>query len=476
MKWVTYTRGTIHPHRMDQALIGIYKYASRLNEAKFDNAMYVNIGDKMWFVWNEKEIKNVGYKIIKKCSNKNEQKTHLKKMEKYANEAIKETDQVRSMSLNKLTDKELIGKYNRLTKKVAPAHGLLDIDIDAIDIVFENFLQAKIKRELKEEFTQAEFANLYNLLTVPLCETYVKKEEKDIIKYAIKNEIKKEYIDDLYDRYWWTNLGWESIKINNRDYFKNKLKKYKNDKNLKSKLEKLDKELKNANKVRKKLLKKYNLSKEIDYWLKFADQYNKMHDLRKEMQVKTIYAYYLLMTEVAKRLHYDKNDLEWLYYYEIKELLEGKKLDKKEIERRQRAVVVRIYKDKIKYYSGKEALKIFKREIKIDRKKTKEIKGLGVSVGKIKASVKICNGAEEALKKIKKGDVLVCGMTLPEYVPAMKKSAAIITNEGGITCHAAIISRELGIPCVVGTKIATEVLKNGDRVEVDADRGIIRKL
>jgi len=56
-------------------------------------------------------------------------------------------------------------------------------------------------------------------------------------------------------------------------------------------------------------------------------------------------------------------------------------------------------------------------------------------------------------------------------VPAMKKAAAIVTNEGGVTSHAAIVSRELGIPCVIGTKIATEVLHDGDLVEVDANHG-----
>jgi len=55
----------------------------------------------------------------------------------------------------------------------------------------------------------------------------------------------------------------------------------------------------------------------------------------------------------------------------------------------------------------------------------------------------------------------------------MKKAAAIVTDEGSLTCHAAIVSRELGIPCVVGTKTATQVLKDGDLVELDADRGIV---
>jgi len=74
------------------------------------------------------------------------------------------------------------------------------------------------------------------------------------------------------------------------------------------------------------------------------------------------------------------------------------------------------------------------------------------------------------------GDILVSKMTDPEIVAAMKKAGAIITDSGGITCHAAIVSRELGIPCVISTKFATKLFEDGDRVEVDADKGIIKKL
>ena len=67
-------------------------------------------------------------------------------------------------------------------------------------------------------------------------------------------------------------------------------------------------------------------------------------------------------------------------------------------------------------------------------------------------------------------------MTRPELVPAMKKAAAIVTDEGGLTSHAAIVSRELGIPCVVGTKISTKIFKDGDLVEVNANHGSVRKI
>ena len=67
-------------------------------------------------------------------------------------------------------------------------------------------------------------------------------------------------------------------------------------------------------------------------------------------------------------------------------------------------------------------------------------------------------------------------MTRPEFMPLAKKALAIVTDEGGITSHAAVISRELGIPCIVGTKLATQVLHNGDLVEIDANRGMVKIL
>ena len=107
-------------------------------------------------------------------------------------------------------------------------------------------------------------------------------------------------------------------------------------------------------------------------------------------------------------------------------------------------------------------------------KEIPEIKGQSASKGNWRGVVKIVIDPEgQEARDFEDGNVLVTSMTRPEFVPLMKKAGAIITNEGGITCHAAIISRELGKPCVIGTKIATKVLKNGDMVEVDADKGII---
>ncbi|ADC69008.1 phosphoenolpyruvate synthase [Methanocaldococcus sp. FS406-22] len=100
------------------------------------------------------------------------------------------------------------------------------------------------------------------------------------------------------------------------------------------------------------------------------------------------------------------------------------------------------------------------------------LKGIGASPGIATGTVKIIRDVSE-IDKVKEGDILVTEMTTPDMVPAMKKAAAIVTDEGGLTCHAAIVSRELGTPCVVGTKKATEILKDGMIVTVDGEKGIV---
>lgn len=109
-------------------------------------------------------------------------------------------------------------------------------------------------------------------------------------------------------------------------------------------------------------------------------------------------------------------------------------------------------------------------EIALTEEKPILLSGAPASPGIGAGPVKILLGPEE-LEKVLPGDVLVAKMTTPDYVPAMKRAVAIVTDEGGRTCHAAIVSREMGIPCIVGTKNATKVLRDGQMVTVDGKAG-----
>ncbi len=144
---------------------------------------------------------------------------------------------------------------------------------------------------------------------------------------------------------------------------------------------------------------------------------------------------------------------------------------KKILQARYKNGAVVVEKGQIKIFSGKKALAI---EKQLQPKKNKNlIQGQTAYPGKVKGRVKIILNPRK-VKNFNQGDILVTGMTRPEYLSLMKKSAGFITNEGGITCHAAILARELKKPCVIGTQVATKVLRDGMLVEVKANHGIVK--
>jgi pyruvate,water dikinase len=125
--------------------------------------------------------------------------------------------------------------------------------------------------------------------------------------------------------------------------------------------------------------------------------------------------------------------------------------------------------------TGKSKKKEVKKELEgmeIESAQTHLLTGAPASPGIATGHVKLAVTTKE-IGKVKQGDVLVSTMTSPDFVPAMKKASAIITDQGGQTSHAAIVSRELGIPCVVGTKEATSKLKDGTVVTVDGSKGLV---
>jgi pyruvate,water dikinase len=100
------------------------------------------------------------------------------------------------------------------------------------------------------------------------------------------------------------------------------------------------------------------------------------------------------------------------------------------------------------------------------------LRGLGASPGRARGAVRILHAPEEG-HALRDGEVLVAAMTTPDWVPVLRRASALVTDGGGMTCHAAIVSRELGVPCVVGTRRATEVLRDGDIVTVDGAEGTV---
>lgn len=172
--------------------------------------------------------------------------------------------------------------------------------------------------------------------------------------------------------------------------------------------------------------------------------------------------------------------LENLTQRELFELFDGEKPDESTIAKRQQAFVESY--DLVGFYEG-EAAEAVLHEFKDEDVHPCIVHGQVASKGKVVGMVKIIpvdysdpNRVNREIEKMKQGDILVAETTAPELILACKKAGAIVTDMGGLMSHAAIVSREFRIPCVVGTKIATKVLKDGDMIEVDANKGIVRRL
>jgi phosphoenolpyruvate synthase/pyruvate phosphate dikinase len=193
-----------------------------------------------------------------------------------------------------------------------------------------------------------------------------------------------------------------------------------------------------------------------------------------------LYAFYHndyggLFRQMERKLNISREIIGFMLPEEIEKALKNERAGvKEELKARKKLSILIVENRKARYLVGKEAEKVYE-ELQSETKEQKEIKGQTAYPGKVNGTV--CKVETHAdLKKIKQGVILVTPMTSVTYVPYLEKVAAIVTDEGGIICHAASIAREMKIPTIIGTKIATKILKDGDRVEVDAEKGIVRKV
>lgn len=184
------------------------------------------------------------------------------------------------------------------------------------------------------------------------------------------------------------------------------------------------------------------------------------------------------LTKLAKNNNIEYMDIIYYTPEEILDLIDGKtKADINLLNERKKGFSMFYVDKKLKITTGKENEEVYNHFKSIVETKNIDgiIKGQIGCRGFAKGIVAILNMPKDNYK-VKEGMILVASETTPEYIPAMRKAAAFVTDIGGITSHAAIVAREMGKPCIVGTKNATQNLKDGDLIEVDANKGTIRKI
>lgn len=250
-----------------------------------------------------------------------------------------------------------------------------------------------------------------------------------------------------------------------------------------SELKRFDQEHENKKRQKREKLKSIG-STEISVLAQGIAEGTYLNEFRKNVFSRVSLQCQTIFLKIAKLGGSDNwRDCFYLTPDEIRLLIDGAKLKIKDIVEKRK--VVGIYADKTgkNQFIEKDDLRKFVSHLELAHGQTaasvmvKEtiIKGFTANRGIIKGIVRVVFLAKD-FHKVNSGDILVTAMTSVDFIPVMDKAAAFITNEGGITSHAAIVAREMNKPCIIGTKIATQVLKDGDLVEVDADKGIVKIL
>lgn len=337
----------------------------------------------------------------------------------------------------------------------------------------EKVLREKLSKKIKDS---SEIENVLAALTTPTELTIIEKEELALAKLA-RDRIKKIDLENHAYKFPW-------LFFNTFD----------RDKALRFLIDRV-KDIKNQSTQSRILNRKRTLRKNRNTLLrKYNDfQLNYLSSLFREMAIERFrlkacwagatFLFLPLFEGIAKELETDKTNLLWTWRAE--EIYKGLKgegiLPQQEISNRFKSYAILLDKSKIKFYSGPTALWIIKKILGKDffkKQKVKQLKGTCASSGEAQGKVRIIRVEDltllsKDLKEFKKSEVMVVTMTQPNMVPIIRKAAAVITEEGGITSHAAVICRELKIPCVIGTAIATRVLRTGDLVKINAEKGII---
>jgi phosphohistidine swiveling domain-containing protein len=401
---------------------------------------------------------------------------------KLRRECKKSVPRTSKTNLKQLSNRKLIKTYklNRdWAHRVTPYDQFGWVAEDYWNPILEKILAQHGLKKGSSEYFRAFFS-----LTKPAEISTTLKEKRGVLKYAIMIKRKNASVDTaakaLSREFGWMPVFAFGTPWDEEHYLQELKNAYK------QKLGFLQSEyesLKNYTKVQKKdfqeIQKKYrfatkDLQKFIDFGL--------VLDARNEAEYVLSYcSLYLLpiYDEIARRLYISVKQLRNLVKKDIIRCLEGK-ADPQKIFDKQGKILGWIF-DKsmmhVKYLDEREAKNFFDYLNKTSKnlQGNDEAKGVCASPGKARGQAKIVLYPKEG-DKVKSGDILIAHATTVDYSLAMKKSAAFVTEVGGLMCHAAVVAREFGVPCVVGLKNATKNFKDGDLVEVDAEKGIVKKI
>lgn len=334
----------------------------------------------------------------------------------------------------------------------------------------EGFL--RVNEELNKCFARKNITYLLPVVTMPTSLNIIYQEQRDLAKLGDKKKVTESDLDEHAKQHAWLFFNCYDRKVA-RHYLRGRLS------------EDFDKD--KAMRVRAKLKKRQQVifrglcDRRIELLAHFIQDVATARFEMKNMWGGAEFRTLSLLQEIARRTDIDIKTMMQSYFLQDfkKALLEEKVLAKKDIASRKKSYVLWKRGSILHYkWRGKEADLIIKEFEPRNEKKKNKIVGESASPGRVQGKCRLIETRDVGqvvrdLKRFRPGNILVSHQTQPNMMPLIFRAGAIVADQGGIASHAAIISRECGIPCIVGTKVALKMIKDGQRVIVDANRGEI---
>ncbi len=416
------------------------------------------------------------------------------------------TKKVFEADLSKARVQELASFYGKFAQMQAReyAYGIL---LPLLDLNPESSIEANLNRMIAEKLGAGkDAAECYSAITYPLHESPAEQQEEELLKLygrvcedagisrLLREKTSGEVVEELRSHF---PSAWKAVQGHASKWawvyyvyagpaakpedFVQRMQEYAR-KQLEPAKE-LDGRLERRKKMealREKWIEKISSGEDERRMARLAGLIVWAKPRRKDFQSLAYYHVEKLFREISRRLDITLEQARSTPFEMLVDALEGRRTLDADYANQVKHVHVCVLSEggTTRVYAGKEAQEFVKKHVAtesvVQGSGVKEIHGTCACPGPIvTGKARIVNKREE-IGKLEEGDVLVSIATTPAIVPAMRKAAAIVTEEGGLTCHAAIVSRELNKPCVVGTKTITRAVKDGDLLEVDALKGLVR--
>lgn len=427
-------------------------------------------------------------------------------IEQWSKQFMKESKKILSSRLRDMTDRQLIKSYTDCLHFHALQNGVgasVSWLADAEKERFTKGLWRRLDEHMQTVGSMHNIAEVFSILTTPREESFVAQEERDFLAIAITiyrrsrvrnifrsvkvtSILQKIYTVDkkLYRRirhhhatYCWLSYQYRGPASPIEEYLVRWKEVMKGKIIPQALLTKLIRDRKQVLARQSWLVKHLEITPSLKKLIFLGQRMVFIKAFRKEAVYHGMYAYDPLLREMGRRLGLTIAQMWAMKTEEVPDALLNHAFDVDELNNRQKIAVAFIDRKHHTIYTGKKA-RTFLKKLSFEKthsSKVKEMSGTPACPGKVRGIVKIVNTPEE-MKKMKKGNIMVAHNTNPNLVPAMKKAAALVSESGGLTCHTAIVARELRIPCIVGVPGADKILKDGDKVEVDATKGIVCKI